>query len=141
MYRLAGAIDPDAMHDLARAAYAEMALAGITAVGEFHYLHHDAGGRPYDDLNLMGRVLMAAAAEAGLRLTLLDACYLRGGLDGRPLEGAQLRFSDGSAAAWARRAGALREEPGVRVGAAIHSVRAVDPDAMAEVAGWARAAA
>src|SRR5438034_3952421 len=123
MYRLAAVIDLDTMHELARAVYGEMALAGITAVGEFHYLHHDAGGRPYGDPNEMGRALIAAAGQAGVRLTLLDACYLRGGLDGRPLAGAQLRFGDGSAGAWARRVSALREEAGVRIAAAIHSVR------------------
>ena len=62
---------------LARATYAEMALAGITIVGEFHYLHHGPGGVPYADPNEMGRALVAAAAEAGIRIVLLDACYLR----------------------------------------------------------------
>src|SRR5215472_6267052 len=126
MYRLAGALDPEALHELARAAYGEMALAGITAVGEFHYLHHGPDGRPYRDPNETGRALLAAATEAGLRITLLDACYLRGGLDGRPLEGVQRRFGDGSAEAWAARAGALSGGPSARIGAAVHSVRAVD---------------
>src|SRR6202011_4659407 len=72
-----------------------------------------------------------------LRLTLLDACYLHGGLDGRALEGAQLRFGDRSAAAWAERVSALEEGPALKVGAAIHSVRAVDERSMAAVAGWA----
>jgi cytosine/adenosine deaminase-related metal-dependent hydrolase len=62
-----------------------MALAGVTAVGEFHYLHHDRGGRHYADANAMGEALIAAAAEAGIRLTLIDTCYLQAGLDGRPL--------------------------------------------------------
>ena len=57
-------------------------LAGITVVGEFHYLHHDAAGRPYADPNAMGEALIAAAREAGIRLTLLDTCYLAGGLTG-----------------------------------------------------------
>ena len=65
---------------LARAVYAEMALAGITAVGEFHYLHHAPDGTPYADPNAMGEALIAAAAEAGIRITLLDTCYLAGGL-------------------------------------------------------------
>jgi formiminoglutamate deiminase len=137
MYRVAGALDPDRYLELATAAYAEMALAGITAVGEFHYLHHDPAGRPYADPNRMGQALAEAAGRAGVRLTLIDTCYLRAGLDGRPLEGAQVRFGDGDAEAWAERAGAVAERPGLRVAAGIHSVRAVEEAAMATVAAWA----
>src|SRR5262245_22501439 len=137
MYRLAAVIDPDLLHQLARAAYGEMTLAGVTAVAEFHYLHHQPDGTPYDNPNRMGEALIAAAAEAGIRLPLLDTCYLRGGLDGRPLEGAQRRFGDGSAAAWATRAAGLRGRPRVRIGAAIHSVRAVDEESIEQVAAWA----
>jgi formiminoglutamate deiminase len=137
MYQVAGVLDPDGYLELATAAYAEMALAGITAVGEFHYLHHDPAGRPYADPNAMGEALAEAARRAGVRLTLIDTCYLRAGLDGRPLAGAQVRFADGDADAWAERAGAFRDRPGVRVAAGIHSVRAVDERAMATVAAWA----
>jgi formiminoglutamate deiminase len=138
MYRLAERIEPDTYFALARATYAEMALAGVTTVGEFHYLHHVPGGARYDDPNELGRVLIAAAAEAGIRITLLDACYLHGGI-GAPAEGAQLRFSDGSAEAWAERVDDLGEDgDSARVGAAIHSMRAVDPDSAAVVASWAR---
>jgi len=137
MYQVAGALDPDGYLELATAAYAEMALAGICAVGEFHYLHHDPAGRPYADPNRMGEALVEAAGRAGVRLTLIDTCYLRAGLDGRPLEGPQVRFGDGDAAAWAERAGAVAERPGLRVAAGIHSVRAVDEAAMATVAAWA----
>jgi cytosine/adenosine deaminase-related metal-dependent hydrolase len=80
MYSIAGQLDPDSYLALARATYAEMALAGITCVGEFHYLHHGPDGTPYDDPNAMGHALYEAAAGAGIRLTLLDACYLKGGL-------------------------------------------------------------
>jgi formiminoglutamate deiminase len=85
----------------------------------------------------MGEALAEAAGRAGVRLTLIDTCYLRAGLDGQPLAGAQVRFGDGDAAAWAVRVGALRDRPGLRVAAGIHSVRAVDPAAMATVAAWA----
>jgi formiminoglutamate deiminase len=139
MYRVAAVLDPDGYLALARAVYAEMALAGITAVGEFHYLHHDPAGRPYADPNRMGEALVEAAGQAGVRLTLIDTCYLRAGLDGAPLTGPQVRFGDGDADAWAERAGALPERPGVRVAAGIHSVRAVDPAAMSTVAAWADA--
>jgi formiminoglutamate deiminase len=136
MYRVADRLDPDAYAALARATYAEMALAGITCVGEFHYLHHGPGGTPYDDPNEMGRALIAAAAEAGIRITLLDTCYLHGGI-GEPPSGAQRRFSDGSAEAWADRVDGLADTDAARVGAAIHSVRAVDPGAAATVSDWA----
>jgi formiminoglutamate deiminase len=136
MYRLADRLDPDSYRALARATFAEMALAGITCVGEFHYIHHAPGGARYDDPNEMGRAMMSAAAAAGIRITLLDACYLHGGI-GEPPSTSQLRFSDGDAEAWATRADALSETESARIGAAIHSVRAVDPESAAVVAGWA----
>ncbi|NHW87894.1 formimidoylglutamate deiminase, partial [Escherichia coli] len=74
MYAVAARLDPDSYLAQARAVYAEMTLAGITCVGEFHYLHHGPGGRPYADPNAMGAALVEAAAQAGIRLTLLDAC-------------------------------------------------------------------
>ncbi len=137
MYAVAARLDPDRYYALARATYAEMALAGITAVGEFHYLHHQRGGRPYADPNAMAAALVQAAADAGVRLTLLDTCYLQADVDGRPLTGTQLRFTDGDAAGWAARVDGLVATDTVRVGAAIHSVRAVDPESMRAVARWA----
>jgi formiminoglutamate deiminase len=101
-------------------------------------VHHGAVGRRYDEPNAMGEALIAAAGDAGLRITLLDTCYLRGGFDA-PLDATQLRFSDGDADAWATRLGALKERRGLRTGAAVHSVRAVDPAAMRVVAEWASA--
>jgi formiminoglutamate deiminase len=136
MYELASRLNPDLYLALARATYGEMALAGITCVGEFHYLHHRPDGTPYADPNAMGRVLMQAAREAGIRITLLDACYLHGGI-GEELTGAQQRFGDGDAERWAQRVAALAGGDGVRIGAAIHSVRAVDPGSAATVAAWA----
>ena len=150
MYEVAARLDPDSYLRLARAVYAEMALAGVSCVGEFHYLHHQPGGRPYADPNAMGRVLVQAAAEAGLRMTLLDTCYLAGGLDlaepggMRPLAGPQLRFGDGDAARWAARAADLGFDqhgmisPHAKAGAAIHSVRAVPRDQMHAVVAWAQ---
>jgi formiminoglutamate deiminase len=138
MYAVAERLDPDSYAKLARATFAEMALAGVTAVGEFHYLHHASGGDSYDDPNEMGRVLRRAAAEAGIRITLIDACYLHGGID-RPPSGAQRRFCDRDAEAWAERVDAFGPDEGMRLGAAIHSVRAVDPESAAAVAEWATA--
>jgi formiminoglutamate deiminase len=136
MYALADRLDPDNYRRLATAVFAEMVTAGFTTVGEFHYLHHGPGAVPYADPNEMGVALIEAARTAGIRLTLLDTCYLRGGFD-RPLEGPQLRFGDGSAEAWVERVGSLRGTETATVGAAIHSVRAVPPAAAAQVAAWA----
>jgi formiminoglutamate deiminase len=137
MYEAASALDPDRYLALARATFAEMALAGITAVGEFHYVHHQTGGVPYEEPNAMGRTLIEAAQQAGIRITLLDACYLRGDIDRAPTE-AQRRFVDGDAEAWAERVERLGGGgPRARIGAAIHSVRAVDPESAAVVAAWA----
>ncbi|MFI6940198.1 formimidoylglutamate deiminase [Streptomyces sp. NPDC050418] len=137
MYQVASRLTPDSYFRLARAVYAEMALAGITAVGEFHYLHHAPGGRPYDDPNAMGEALIAAAGEAGVRLTLLDTAYLSSGFGAAP-DVHQQRFSDGSAEAWAARVSSLKPRDGVRLGAAIHSVRAVPAGELGTVAEWAR---
>ncbi|MBB5870145.1 cytosine/adenosine deaminase-related metal-dependent hydrolase [Allocatelliglobosispora scoriae] len=103
MYKVAARLDPDSYFQLARATYAEMALAGITSVGEFHYLHRAPGGVAYRDPNAMAEALIAAAAEAGIRITLLDTLYLTASVDGEPLAGPQLRFSDGSLDAWSAR--------------------------------------
>ncbi|MBA0049446.1 formimidoylglutamate deiminase [Streptomyces sp. AJS327] len=152
MYQTASRLTPDTYLALARATYAEMALAGISCVGEFHYLHHDVGGARYADPNAMGRALIEAAAEAGVRLTLLDAAYLASGFgtggQGEPPTTPQLRFCDTdgtrngaprpSADAWAERVSALRPEGAhARVGAAIHSVRAVPARELDTVARWA----
>jgi len=125
MYAVAARLDPDSYRALATAAYAEMALAGVTAVAEFHYVHHGPGGVPYAEPHAMRVALRAAAADAGIRLTLLDTCYLAGGFD-TPLEGPQLRFGDRDVHAWAERAAGAD-------GVAVHSVRAVPRDALAVV--------
>ncbi|TWP34198.1 formimidoylglutamate deiminase [Leekyejoonella antrihumi] len=136
MYAVASRLDPDRYLALARATYAEMALAGITAVGEFHYLHHQVDGTAYADANVMGEALRQAAAEAGVRLTLLDTCYVSGGLDEAghlEIADEQRRFSDGDADGWARRWHDLKPDANTAIGAAIHSVRAVPRDQMRTV--------
>jgi formiminoglutamate deiminase len=131
MYAVAGSLDPDGYHALARATFAEMALAGVTCVGEFHYLHHGPGGAPYADRNEMGARLLAAAAEAGIRITLLDTLYLTSTVDGAPLSGVQPRFGDGDLDGWSARVAELHSGQYARVGAAAHSVRAVPADQLA----------
>jgi formiminoglutamate deiminase len=137
MYEAVAGLDPDSYQELATGVFAEMALAGITTVGEFHYVHHAREGKPYRDPNAMGHALIQAARTAGIRITLLDACYLTGGISTR-LNTTQKRFSDGDAAAWAERVDALHsaytEDEDVIVGAAIHSVRAVPIDQIAPIA-------
>jgi formiminoglutamate deiminase len=136
MYAIASRLDPDNYFALARAVFAEMALAGMTLVGEFHYLHHGDRGRPYAEPNAMSSALAEAARQAGIRLTLLDVCYLRGGLDTTgpvPLNAVQERFSDGSVEAWAERMADSPSGPSVRTGAAVHSLRAVSEQELARV--------
>jgi len=136
MYQVAATLNPDSYYSLARAVYGEMVLAGVTSVGEFHYVHHQQDGTPYADPNAMGLALIHAAQDAGLRISLLDTCYLSGGLDASghlPMQPEQVRFSDGSASAWAERVHLMSDGPSTRIGAAIHSVRAVPRDSIATV--------
>lgn len=136
MYKLAARLDPTAYFRLARATFSEMVMAGYTTVGEFHYLHHGPAGRPYADPNEMGRTLIAAARDAGIRITLLDTCYLHGGFD-TPLDVVQRRFGDGTVQSWSERVGQLSDGEGVRIGAAVHSVRACTPTEIGQVAEFA----
>ena len=147
MYAVARRLQPESYLALARAVFLEMLAAGYTAVGEFHYLHHQPGGRGYDEPNAMGEALVQAARDVGIRLTLLDTIYLHGGLTPQghlPLDEVQIRFGDGTVDQWAERVTPFRDalggDPLVRVGAAAHSVRALTPtelDAFGEVTdGW-----
>jgi formiminoglutamate deiminase len=136
MYRAAAVLDPERFRELATGVFAEMLVAGWTAVGEFHYVHHRPDGTPYADPNAMGLALADAARDVGIRLTLLDTCYLTGA-PGAPLAPEQRRFGDGSVEGWLERWHALRTAVGadslVMVGAAVHSVRAVSPDDLATI--------
>ena len=129
MYETVADLTPESYEELATAVYTEMAMAGITSVGEFHYVHHQKGGRPYEDANEMGHALVRAARRAGIRLALLDAGYLKSGFGGEPLNPVQERFSDGSATRWIERVADLRaayaSSPDVSIGLAPHSVRAI----------------
>jgi len=137
MYAAAAALDPESYRALARAVFAEMLQAGYTTVGEFHYLHHASQGAAYADPNEMSHALAAAAEDAGIRLVLLDTLYLAGGPGVGP-DATQVRFSDGSVEAWAERTSALSASGLVTHGLAVHSVRAVPPDAITVAAQAAR---
>ncbi len=138
MYAIAEVLDPDLYHRLATATYAEMRLAGIGAVGEFHYLHHDRGGVRYSTPDAMAEAVISAAADVGLRICLLHTCYLRPGFDAAEPAPAQKRFLHPDVDAWASDVTALASRfahhPGVVIGAAIHSVRSVDGSSLRTVA-------
>jgi len=135
MYAVAARLTPDSYHELARATYSEMVAAGFTAVGEFHYLHHAPDGTPYADPNAFGQALIAAAADAGIRITLLDTLYLSSGFGAAP-EGVQRRYADRSAEAWRERVDALTGGDHARVGVAAHSVRAVPAESLKVLAPY-----
>ena len=135
MYQTANRLTPENYLALATATFSEMALAGITTVGEFHYVHHQQNGKPYADPNEMGKVLIEAARRAGIRITLLDVAYLHAGLKDQPLGAEQLRFSDGSVENWLLRVDALGAPSAMHtVGLAPHSVRAVHESELALIA-------
>ena len=140
MYHHAATLTPETYEQVATAVYMEMALAGVTTVGEFHYLHHQDGGVPYGDPNEMGHALIRAARAAGIRIALLDAGYFAAGFDDAPLQPVQTRFSDGNADRWLERVGDLHTryqgDHDVAVGIAPHSVRAVPEAVMVSVADW-----
>ena len=133
MYGLVAELDAERLHVLCLAAFREMRDAGITAVGEFHYLHHadpTVGDFELDD------VVLAAAAAAPIRLVLLQACYQTGGI-GRPLVGPQRRFACRSPEAYWRQMDRLAERLAVdgsqSLGAVVHSIRAAPPDTLAVI--------
>jgi formimidoylglutamate deiminase len=145
MFRLAGALTPETMYDVASRLYAEMAAAGYGAVGEFHYVHHRPDGTPYDQPNVMAMTVARAARDAGLEIVLLPAAYHRDGWDGgdRPPQPGQRRFCDPDVESFLARVDALcawaADQPGVHVGVAAHSVRAVPAPWLTAIARYADA--
>lgn len=134
MYRFAARMNPDSLYAVARQLYVEMLEAGYTSVCEFHYLHHAPDGRPYADPAAMSLALIAAARDTGIRMTLLPVLYMSGGFDGRPLSERQRRFGhdvDGFLSLLSRLQ--AEQDERLRVGVALHSLRAVPADAMHEV--------
>ncbi len=135
MYSLVDSLDPDALFELSRQAFAEMLAAGVTTVGEFHYLHHDASGAGF----AMDEAVLAAARASGIRLVLLQAYYRTGGFD-QPLSGGQRRFRTGTPRQYwlqmDRLAGKLSSNQSL--GAVVHSVRAASPREIREIRHEAR---
>lgn len=138
MYRFLEALTPEDVEAIAAMVQVEMAEAGYAAMGEFHYLHTPPGGGSYDDPAEMSARIMAAAARTGLGLTLLPVVYMQGGCDGRSLRGGQLRFSCDIGRLGRILDGAERTvkalPPDTRIGVAPHSLRAVTPEMIVEVA-------
>ena len=137
MYALAASLTPESIHAISRVAYAELRRAGVRTVGEFHYVHHQPDGTPYDDRTVLADAVIQAARDEGLRIALLRVIYARAGA-GRPPEGAQRRFADPSLDAAIGDVDTLRSRyagaDDVRVGVAPHSVRAVPPEWLGEAA-------
>ena len=137
---LSTAIDPDDLEAIAAFAYMEMLEAGFTRVGEFHYLHHDRGGRPFADPAEMAHSIAAAAQTAGIGLTLLPAFYAHSGFGGAAPEPRQARFVtdiDGYAKLLDRSRPAVSGLDDALVGVAPHSLRACTPDELRAVIGLA----
>ncbi|MCF7221248.1 formimidoylglutamate deiminase [Marilutibacter chinensis] len=149
MYRFAARFTPDTLYAVAAQLYAEMLEAGYTTVCEFHYLHHAPDGRPYSDPAAMSQALVAAARDTGIRMTLLPVLYMTAGFDGAPLGERQRRFGH-DVDAYLHLVDSLCEDVAsygavdgvhrggthhgmLHVGCAMHSLRAVPPDAMRAV--------
>lgn len=163
MYSAAMRLTPEDIYDASRMAFLEMALSGITAVGEFHYLHHAPDGKPYDDPNLLAKEVIRAAGDAGLRIALLRVAYARSGFQTEP-NPKQARFIESDGETYLKNLESLRRDvnrggrPTVRegataidndlpngratvpdawVGVAPHSVRAVPLEYLRNVIGYA----
>jgi len=145
MYHAALRLSPEDIYCAARMAFLEMALSGITSVGEFHYLHHAPDGTPYEDRNLLAKQILRAAAEVGIKIALLRTAYVRAGWR-KELEPCQARFitprpADFVADTEALDAFVRKESSAGRawVGVAPHSIRAVPREYLIEIAGYVRA--
>lgn len=134
MYRFASRITPEQLHAIAAQLYVEMLEAGYTSVCEFHYLHHQANGLPYENSAAMSQAIIQAAQDTGIRLTLLPVLYMTGGFDGRALNEQQKRFGHSveEFLGLITKLQSLQNE-NLKIGIALHSLRAVPEKAMQEV--------
>lgn len=148
MYSAATRLTPEDVYDASRMAFLEMALSGITAVGEFHYLHHGPDGSDYDDPNLLAKEVVRAANDVGLRIALLRVAYARSGYQTEP-HPQQQRFIEKDAEDYLKNVeqligdldrGSSSTSEAARmawVGVAPHSVRAVPLDYLKQVVRFA----
>lgn len=142
MYHAAASLSPEDLYDVARMTFLEMALAGITTVGEFHYLHNAPDGRPYDNPNLLSQQVIAAAQSVGIRIVLLRTAYFRSGYQ-LPKNSGQIRFFETLDPYLSNTQQLINDYSAqstqVRIGVAPHSIRAVPISAFREITTWARA--
>lgn len=140
MYRAAAALDPESIERISRVAFRELHAAGVRTVGEFHYVHHQPDGTPYDDRTILSDAVIRAAKDEGLRIALLRVAYHRAG-PGREAEPGQRRFCDPTVDSVLRDVDSLRakykDDPAVVVGLAPHSVRAAPPEWIRELGAYA----
>ncbi|HET9788967.1 MAG TPA: formimidoylglutamate deiminase, partial [Pyrinomonadaceae bacterium] len=141
MYSAATRLTPEDIYDASRMAFLEMVLSGITAVGEFHYIHNQPDGTPYDDPNLLSKEVVRAARDVGLRIALLRVAYVRSGFQS-DLNPRQARFIESEPDVYLTHVSELKKnfaglEHYAWVGVAPHSVRAVPLDYLKEVVGFA----
>jgi formimidoylglutamate deiminase len=137
MYDEAQRLNPDLLYEGALTTYREMLAAGYTSVGEFHYVHHQPGGQPYADPNVMSEAVIQAGRDAGIRVVLLMTAYAQSGFN-QPPEERQRRFCDVSVDAYLNRVETLRVS-GVLIGVAPHSVRAVPEEWFRAIADYSHA--
>jgi formimidoylglutamate deiminase len=137
MYRAANRLSPEDVYHVSRMAFLEMFLAGITTVGEFHYLHHAPDGTRYEERNLLAKQVIRAARDVGIRIVLLQTAYERAGWQklANPL---QSRFVFQSVDTFLQDTDALLKDAGAPVGIALHSVRALRLESLLEIVQYAR---
>jgi formimidoylglutamate deiminase len=141
MYAAANRLEPEEIYDVSRMAFLEMALTGITAVGEFHYIHHQRDGSPYSDPNLLEREVIRAARDVGIRIALLRVAYARAGYQTEP-NPLQIRFIEQTPDVYLKHLEQLLGAPELSdgtawVGVAPHSVRAVPLDYLKTIVTFA----
>ena len=142
MYTAALRITPEQLETIATLLYTELRQCGYTQVCEFHYLHNAPSGQPYADPLEMSLALVRAAQRAGIGLTLLPTLYMRSGFGAAGLRDDQRRFASSPATITRLVEGLqaqVRDMPWVNVGVAVHSLRAADEGAIAEIAAFANA--
>lgn len=141
MYNLVEKLDPDDIYHISRLAFVELAMSGVTAIGEFHYVHHAPGGTPYANRVELAESVIRAARDSGLRITLIRTFYQRAGYQ-KTLQPAQQRFSDRNLDSAIEDVEILTsryiDDPSVRVALAAHSIRAVPRDQVVELATYAQ---
>ena len=142
MYAAANRLGPEEIYAASRLAFLEMALTGITSVGEFHYIHHSPDGSTYDDPNLLAREVIRAAHDAGLRIALLRVAYARAGFETEP-NPQQIRFIEASPDIYLKHLEQLVTAPELKdgmawAGVAPHSVRAVPLDYLKTIIAFAK---